>query len=251
MTFSDQQLKDYLAGTLPADAAADLETRIEQDTALEARLFALDFAQAAPLRDAYAQIPDAPALKGLEDIIMGAREAEPPAVQSRAWAWPAAAAVAVFAVGAAWFGGQASQPAPSWQDQVAVYQTLYVAETLSSVMTDQTEVAAQLASSERALGRTLPLEVVGDLEGTKLLRAQILGFEGAPLIQMAYLSDAGVPFALCAIRLNTPANDAPAFEQLSGMPVVHWSDGEFGYMIVGDMERDVLESMAQTLVTSL
>jgi len=242
MTFSDEQLKDYLAGTLPAGAAADLETRVEQDTALEARLFALDFAQAAPLREAYAQIPEAPALKALEDIVMGAHKAEPAAVQPRAWGWPVAAAVALFAVGAAWFGGQASQPAPNWQDQVAVYQTLYVPETLSSVMTDQAQVAAQLASSERALGRKLPLDVVGELEGTKLLRAQILGFEGAPLIQMAYLSQTGVPFALCAIRLDTPASDAPAFERLSGMPVVHWSDGEFGYMIVGDMDRDVLES---------
>jgi len=31
MTFSDEQLKDYLAGTLPAGAAADLETRVEQE----------------------------------------------------------------------------------------------------------------------------------------------------------------------------------------------------------------------------
>ena len=140
---------------------------------------------------------------------------------------------------------------PSWQDQVAVYQTLYVTDTLALTDADDEELTAQLARSERAVGRALPLDVVGELEGMKLLRAQVLGFEGAPLIQMAYLSDDGVPVALCAIRLTTSVTDQPTFETLSGLPVVHWSDGSFGYMIVGDIERSLLMEMAETVLQSL
>lgn len=126
---------------------------------------------------------------------------------------------------------------------MAVYQTLYVSETLASTVSNDEELAAQLAKSEQAIGREQPLDVVGDLEGMKLLWAQVLGFEGTPLIQMAYLSDKGVPVALCATRLTTPVNHQPSFEALSGLPVVHWSDGRYGYMIAGDIDRYLFMDM--------
>ena len=251
MMFSDEQLQAYLAGTLPSDHAAELEAAIETDTALEARLFDLDYARAAPLRDAFAYVPDTAGLKDLETLVLNANAGAKTVIPQASWKWSAVAAAVAFAVGAFLFAGQTGKVEASWQNQVAVYQALYVTETLGSIVANDKELTAQLASSEQAVGRTLPLEVVGNLEGMKLLRAQVLGFEGAPLIQMAYLSDDGVPVALCAIRLTTPVTDQPTFETLSGLPVVHWSDGSFGYMIVGDIERSLLMEMAETVLQSL
>lgn len=251
MTYSDDHLQDYLAGSLPPETAAKLEADLSTDTELEARLFALDYAQAAPLRDAFEHLPNAAGLQGLEALVRDgnadAKLASPPSM----WKWPAAAAVAAFAAGAFLFAGQTSDAKAGWQNQVAVYQTLYVTETLASTDATTKELTAQLANSERAVGRTLPLDVVGELDGMKLLRAQVLGFDGAPLIQMAYLSDDGVPVALCAIRLATPATQQPTFETLSGLPAVHWSDGSFGYMIVGDIDRGLLMDMAEKVSASL
>jgi hypothetical protein len=65
------------------------------------------------------------------------------------------------------FAGQASQAKRSWQNQVAVCQTLYVSETLAPTVLNDEELVAQLAKSEQAIGRELPLDIVGDLEGMK------------------------------------------------------------------------------------
>lgn len=251
MMFSDEQLRDYLAGTLPSEDAARLEEEVAQDPALGARLFDLDYARATPLRDAFEPVPDAARLKDLETLVLNANVDGATSKPQVSWKWSAATAAAAFAVGAFLFSGPTGQDEPSWQDQVAVYQTLYVAETLASTVTNDEELTVQLERSARAVGRTLPLDIVGNLEGMKLLRAQVLGFEGAPLIQMAYLSDDGVPVALCAIRLTAPATDELTLETLSGLPVVHWSDGRFGYMVVGDIEGSLLMEIAETVSTSL
>lgn len=251
MMFSEEQLQDYLAGALPPETATKLEEEISTDTEVESRLFALDYKRAAPLRDAFEQIPDAAALQDLSALVLNTNVDAKIAVPQSTWKWPAVAAAVAFAAGAFLFAGQTSEAGPSWQDQVAVYQTLYVTETLASTVPADEDLIAQLVKSERAIGRTLPLDVVGELDGMKLLRAQVLGFDGAPLIQMAYLSDSGVPVALCAIRLAASATDRPTFETLSGLPSVHWSDGSFGYMIVGDIEHSVLMEIADKVSVSL
>lgn len=251
MMFSDEQLQQYLAGTLPPDDAVKLEVEIAHDATLEARLFALDYARAAPLRDAFEHVPNAAGLQDLETLVLNKIVDTKRVIPQVTWKWSAVGAAAAFAIGAFLFSGQTSKPEPDWQDQVAVYQTLYVAETLASTVANDEDLTVQLVRSEQAVGRTLPLDVVGELEGMKLLRAQVLGFKGAPLIQMAYLSDDGVPVALCTIRLTTPATDQPTLETLSGLPVVHWSDGTFGYMIVGNIDRNLLVNMAATLSEAL
>jgi len=246
-----KHLQSYLAGTLsPADAER-LELEIANDVALEARLFALDYTRAAPLRGAFENVPDSAGLQNLEALVLNKTSETQTGIPKASWKWSALAAAVAFGVGAFLFAGQTPMAKPNWQNQVAVYQTLYVTDTLALTVADDEELTAQLARSARAVGRELPLDVVRELEGMKLLRAQILGFESAPLIQMAYLSDDGVPVALCAIRLATPATDQPTFETLSGLPAVHWSDGSFGYMIVGDIERGLLMEMADTISASL
>lgn len=251
MTFSNEQLQEYLAGTLPQDEAAALEEQLSQDAALEARLFALDFGQAAALRDAFDAVPAGGRLDALSDNVTNGTAKELPTSGLAGWKIASAAAVAAFALGALVFAGSSEIAAPNWHEQVAIYQTLYVQDTLSEITPNDAALTAQLSRSADALDRPLPLPVLRNVGGLDLLRAQILGFKDAPLIQMAYLTDDGVPVALCAIRLAGDDTDGLRFETIAGMPVVHWSDGNFSYMIVGHISEDRLRDMAKDVIDVL
>lgn len=248
MTFSDPQLKAYLVGDLSADLAATLDAQLAHDDTLEARLLALDREQSTSIRAAFDRVPDAARLEPIETMIKDAAVAVPDRT-NRNWGklLPFAA---VLVVGAFMLGGlfqNPTSPASTWREQVAIYQALYVTETLSSIEPDSASLAVQLDRGASALGRTLDVAAVGDLDGLDLLRAQVLGFDGVPLVQLAYLSETGAPVALCAVKLPADPDDGIRSEVLAGLPSVTWSDGTYSYMIVGDIEPDRLTRMANSL----
>lgn len=245
---SDKQLQNYLAGTASPEEAAEIEARIAEDAELEARLFALDFAQAKPLRDAFEAAGNPDTLQALELQVTGNSADKAPQIAFGRIKWVAAAACIGVALVINSLLGQSK---PRWQDQVAAYQALYVEQTLAPIAVDDATLTDQLKRGEQALGRSLPLDVVGTLDEIPLLRAQILGFEDSPLIQMAYLTERGVPVALCAIRLEGTPSAEVIYETLSGLPTASWSDGEFSYMIVGNIENEQLAKMAQSLRSTL
>jgi len=45
--------------------------------------------------------------------------------------------------------------------------------------------------------------------------------------------------------------DGVVSETLAGLPSVHWSDGSYSYMIVGDIDPDRLLKMANDVQTVL
>lgn len=252
MTFDDDMLRAYLAGDLPADQAAALEAQIETDPDLEARLHALDLAAAAPLQQAFAGLPDAGHLDRLAQDLRG-EAATPPAARAGAAGLIGLAAALLLAFGlGAWVRAPGTSDVPSrWQDQVAIYQALYVTETVGALQFAPDEVAGQLSAASAALGRDIPLDVVDDIDGMVLRRAQILGFDSAPLIQMAYLSADGAPIALCAVRLEGAEDQAPVLETLAGLPATHWISDGYGFMLVGDIPQSRLQSLARSLQGTL
>ena len=246
MTFSDLQLKAYLAGDLPADLAAELEVQIAHDDALETRLLAFDHEQFEAVRTVFDAVPDEARIQSLEAMLTSSVA---PVKVERNWGKILSLA-AVLAFGAVVLGGLLQNQTSSnetWREQVAIYQALYVTETLASLEPDRVTVASQLEKSSTALGRPLSLDVVGDLDGLDLLRAQVLGFDGLPLVQMAYLTETGVPVALCAVKFSTGADETLHSDVLAGLPVVSWSDDTYSYMIVGDIEPARLARMANAV----
>ena len=244
MTFTDTQLQDYLAGRLDADLASALEESIADNLVLEKRLLKFERAGSANMREALHAMPIDDRLDLIRDA-MPNPETTGVAMPTRSrWSGAIGAAVAAAAVaGVVMFNGGTATASDRWQEQVAIYQALYVTDTLAVVQANPGDVAGQLARSGEILGRALPIDAVGDLDGLPLLRAQVLGFDDHPLIQMAYLTDDGVPVALCAIRLGAET-DGVTSETLAGLSSVHWSDGTFSYMIVGDIAPDRLLKMA-------
>jgi len=245
MNFSDAQLKAYLAGDLAVEEAQALEEAIAMDDALEARLLAFDRAMSAPVKEAFDALDIEERLAPQVERVMTPPSVQQVKVRSAVKGFAVGAAAAAVAVGV-FLGTLRPEAEPMrWQEQVAVYQALYVTDTLAPISATPDQVAHQLARSEAALGRSLPSEAVQSLDGLGILRAQVLGVGDLPLIQMAYLSETGAPVAFCVIKLAGDPSAGVASETLSGLPSVHWSDGSYSYMIVGDLSDDRLRRMAE------
>lgn len=140
----------------------------------------------------------------------------------------------------------------TWQMQAALYQALYVAETVAPITATEESAARQLTRAERALARSLPRDALVKVEGLTFKRAQVLAFSGQPLIQVAYAAADGTPFALCIFRQGDGGADGRlGSEVLAGLASATWSEGDYGYMLIGGGDLDFVAERAAVLATVL
>lgn len=135
--------------------------------------------------------------------------------------------------------------AKGWRQAVADYQMLFTTDSLTP---DQGGDAALALASERV---GLPLDpATRAASGLQFRRAQLLAFNGKPLVQLAYLGDDGVPVAFCIIASNKPEADTQ-YEVRNGLGIVHWIIGGYGLMVIGDLPEDRLSRIASDLRKSI
>ena len=231
MTFSDDELREYLQGRANEDLAARIEAAVESDPALEERLHALDLF-AEHVKNAFDQVSPGPLPK------IPANSNRPGTLVSLGVA-ATLAAVAFFA------GSWSARPDTGWHSQVAAYQALYVAETVAPLNAENDTLKKQFQRAEKALGHAVAIEALANLDGLSLKRAQILGFNGAPLIQIVFADDSGAPIALCLMAQEGQADAQSTI--LSGLPAVHWKTDGVGYILIGGEDIKLLERTTDTL----
>ena len=247
-TYSDAVLQAYLNGLADAETAAQLERAVETDPTLEARLMAMD-PLAAQVKDAFASIPSSERVATLKADLSAS---EPETLRARSFPRAPLAACVIFALGlgfaAAWFAKPDS--APGWQEQIAIYQALYTEETIGAIHPTEDGLTAQFAKAEATLGRSIDRKVLETLPGLTLKRAQILGLEGAPIVQIVFADEAGVPVAFCMIRLDGTGAKKTAItsETLAGLASTSWKEAGYGYMVVGGQDEAVTAQLADQLV---
>ncbi|WP_415922204.1 anti-sigma factor family protein [Tateyamaria sp. SN6-1] len=244
-TFTDEELTAFLDGEADDALAVDIGDALETDAELSARLAALDFPVAA-LSHAYdALLQDAPAMPALPEAVP-APEAAP--ASRFGWGWgvgtfgtglAAGLAVAVFTG----FGQPEPAPPPGWAAFVASYQSLYTPETLATVSATEAERAAQLARVSQAVG--LDLTTLPEAPGLTFKRAQVLGFNGKPLVQLAYQRDDGTPVALCIIPAG-PDGKPVSMGAAQGMDLARWNTPGFGFLLIGGTDQAPLVTEAET-----
>ncbi len=240
MKFSDETLLAYLEGNLDEAEARAVESAVEDNPELEQRLMALD--SFAPLVQAvFERLP-------AQDPKIDLPEPEPhtqPAVGGlRLLA--VAASVAVVAVSATFW---ATRPQPmGWAEQAAIYQSLYVPDTIAALDTSSEALAAQFTLAEEQLGRSLNREALEALPGMELKRAQVLSFKGKPLIQVVFADAQGQPFAFCVIRQGEGAPNKDVKEAvLSGLATATWAQDGYGYMLIGSSGQSDLSGQLDFL----
>ena len=242
-TFTDEELTAFLDGEADDALAEAIGDAMEADEALQQRLLALDI-PLAPVRDAYDQLlSEAPSMPALPE--MKAEDAPTPRF---GWGWgvgtfgtglAAGLAVALFTG----IGQPEAPPPPGWASFVASYQSLYTPETLASVTISEADRAAQLAEMSAALG--LDLSTLPDAEGLTFKRAQVLGFNGKPLVQLAYQRADGTPVALCIIPAG-PDNRPVSMGAAQGMELARWNTPGYGFLLIGGQDRAPIETEADT-----
>ena len=221
---TDEQLTAWLDGELPAEEAAALQHRLAAEPELAARLDALHLDKSALAAGFAALAKSAPPFP----------ESEAPQGWLVRLARPAAVAALIgLAIGAGY--GLGNRPhMGDWRMEVAHYQVLYVADTLTHLPPDPTRLTQEFTRASRLLGQNLDPETLGDISGLTLRRAQVLGFEGQTLIQVAYTEADGTPIAFCIIA--NPAGAAETLETTSllGLASASWQDGQSRYLVIGD-----------------
>lgn len=234
---SDEELTAYLDGELARADNAKIEAALSESPDLRARLDALRIPMGA-LQEAFdAMLENTPDMPALKDSFAPYKKAYAQRV-----AGLAAALVIGLIVGA---GALRQDPEPKgitgWMQYVAAYQALYVTETLD--VPGFVANKGTLDSLSERLGVNLDVaDAAPDLE---YRRAQILGFSGKDLVQIAYLAEGGVPVALCVIRTTKEGSSAPTSREFEGMQAASWHANGFEYLLIGGDNPALINKAAQ------
>ncbi|MDG1368864.1 MAG: hypothetical protein P8Q48_01190 [Paracoccaceae bacterium] len=226
MTYSDDTLRQFLDGVLDQAKTKEIETAMLSDADLERRIMGLDDL-AASVKAVMESLPSEARMAELAPAVSA-----PPTRQSRPWAMLAAAcAVGVFiGIGSSWFNADA---APDWRVEVAHYQALYTPETINAINLAPGEAEAQVGRAAAQIGANVPLAELAAHDGLELRRAQVLGFEGAPLAQIVFAHSSGTPVALCLIR--TGGKEQLAMGERLNMASADWAVDGIEYLLIGDI----------------
>lgn len=234
--FSDEELVAYLDGETEFTPHEDIKQALPRDPALQARVDAL-YLDLGALREEFSALePERPIL------------ALPVAQPARSGLWASAcAACFAAALGLGYLLGSAQQPALSgWADYVAAYQALYSNSTLAHVHATTAMQQAQLDRVAASVGKSISLDNLSVFPDVGFRRAQVLSFQGKPLVQLAFLTSTGDPVALCIIRAKTKPDTPPSFNQLEGLSAGRWAQNGYEYILIGGQDEGLIRRMSNT-----
>lgn len=235
----DELLTAYLDDALDPTQQAELEHRLAQDAEARDRLDRLARVDTVLPPVGKALLSDAPPMPELDSP----RPAHAP--NQLAWA-----ATLMIGVALGWFIATDRGPRDldDWRDFAAAYHALYTPETLGGPPLSDTAAALQLGLVSETLGRSLI--ALDEIEGLEFRRAQVLGHDGHNIIQLAYLTESGIPVALCIMEDQAAASPA-AQAMRQGIPSISWGDGENHFLLLGQDGITDLQPMAASFIARL
>lgn len=240
---TDEDLLAFAHGDMPPDAA--LAARIAADPAAQATLAAWA-AQDAALGALYQPVAAEPVPARLTDILRRA-EAAPP-TRGLGWLWQTAAALAVLAVGAGagWVARDATQAAPQLaslqMDAVRAHDT-FVAEVRHPVEVPASDSEHLNTWMSKRMGRDMqPPDFAAS--GFTLLGGRIVPSAQGPAAFYMYEDAQGQRVTLYLLPRGNGDSTAFQFAQDGATQTVFWMDEGLSCAVVGDIPRDVLNTIA-------
>lgn len=238
--FTDEDLTAYLDGEADETLRGELEKALAQDAKLQERIEALG-ADTGSIRKAFdALLVEAPTPPPILDDWTPSQSRRNPAVAGAV----AATAVACLLLGVAVGWVYKASQDTTWQAFAAAYHALYVTRTLSEIDQPRDAARAELARVSEALGKQVKFEKIGEIEQLDYKRAQVLGFRGRPLVQLAFLSKLGAPVALCIIRSNGRRGMAVRMTRMHEMSAAQWIKDGYEYLLIGGDDDAMLKMAA-------
>lgn len=254
MTVSDEELVQYLDGQLPPERVRAIDAALQTDADLANRMAGMQIDTQA-LRDAFEPLlAQAPAFSSqrVDERTDDQQPVDVPAAETHAgdatgggsvrWLPLAASVLLALAVGfgAARYVERTGQPV-HWHQAVVDYQQLYTTDTLPMDDPGESIVRSQLAAVSKTSGLQISPDMV-QLPGLTFKRAQTLGHDGKPLVQLAFADRNGAPVALCFMPIE--ASTKPQSARIDGMNTVSWANGRYSFILVAHSDPALLEQAA-------
>lgn len=245
--FTDEELVAYFDGESEFAPVEAISAALESDTVLQARLKALSVDASVIGSNFGALLLSAPTMPELP------KAQEAPAKVSNKFGLGSMLAAASLALVVGFGAAQIGQDKPSddWMGYVAAYQALYANSTLAHLDLSANQKASQLTRVSDAIGKPLDLSIIESGDSVDYKRSQILGFEGRPLIQLAFLSKVGDPVALCIIRSSDSAEAALDNMRMEGMSAANWTKDGYSYLLIGGTDDGLIENLAEHFASAI
>ncbi len=144
-----------------------------------------------------------------------------------------------------------SNSQPDWRDYVAAYQALYTNSTLKNVALSEQAQQEELNRVAAAIGKTIEVDNLNVSSQVEYKRSQILGYEGKPLIQIAFLDSMGQPIALCIIRSDGNQKLELEMDSMEGMSSAKWSKSGYEYILIGGKDDALISRMASKFAETI
>lgn len=242
MTYTDDDLTAYLDGEMDGENVS----LVQHDPQLQDRIAALSL-NTDVIKTAFSPMLGVAQSRNLSHRLSCAIDH----VAANASAAPhklfqTASYAAVLAVGMALSWAMMPANTNDWRTEVAHYQALYVPDTLSPISLDTASLQRQFDRASNALGISLSPAMFENVKGLQLRRAQVLGFEGAPLVQVAFTMDDGTPVAFCIVQ-KTGADTTLTSDTLIGLASASWSNKTHGFLAIGGQNNAEIMAWATEL----
>lgn len=234
--FSDEELVAYLDGETTHTPAEDIAVALRTDAVLAKRLAALRI--------------DTHAIAQSFEATLNTGHKAPFILETpvqRNWIRHAAAAAIVGIVvgfGAGQFSADMGDR--NWKQYVAAYQFLYTTNTLSNVQTSPAFQRAELNQIGAAIGKEFSIATLTSMPDVTYKRAQVLGYNGQPLVQLTFLSSTGEPIALCIIRSDDKSEASIVHSEMEGMQSANWQTNGYDYLLIGGQDKGLIARMANS-----
>ena len=126
---------------------------------------------------------------------------------------------------------ESSAGIPTWIVRVADYHTLYARRTVEGHTLSAAAIRDLETRLSSALGRSFRIPIF-DAGVMEFRRGQILEFEQAPVIQLAYLPETGSPIAVC-LKHDAGPDTEPTIARVNGIGLARWRSRGLGFVVVG------------------
>lgn len=241
---TEEELVAYLDGELSADRHREIEAALAGDSALGERLEALRIDTGAIQSAFDGLLPEAPGYRP--------PEATPAPRRSSLLRFGSLAAALALVAALSFTAGRYSGPDESadWRVAVAEYQLLYRTETLDHLVRGAEALESERVRVTAQLGLDIAGPLLANLEGLSYRRAQILGFEAAPLAQFAFLDGRDRPVAFCITPSDEPDRGVET-STLKGLAAASWVSGGYAFLVIGDVPEELVRRAAESLAGGL
>lgn len=243
--YSDTDLTAYLDGTLPPETISAIEAAAKGNADLQDRITEMTV-DLDTLNTAFKPLLGVAETRNLQHKLecasnqVAANQSRPPKYLLKIASY---AATIVLGLSLGW---QLFTPTTNWRTEVAHYQALYVAETLGPVVPDSDRIQAEFKRASDALGLSLDPEAFSQIDGLQLRRAQVLEYNGTPLIQIAFTMPDGTPVAFCILP-KSGQNTDQSTTTLVGLAAATWDTETHSFLTIGGTDTKAILAFSKQL----